>query len=106
MKAEEIVQLEFHNGSLLRHSSSGTWGQHRPALPPRGRHVPFSNVVLATAVLTEAFCGNCREIANSTTIVAFDAFPPSTLHQHFCHSTGVINEPSLQSETGYAQHRA
>jgi len=106
MKAEEIVEAEFQNGSLLRQPSSGTWGKHRPALPPRGRHVPCSNVVLATAVLTEAFCGNCRELANSTTIVAFDAFSPSTLHQHFCNSTGLINEPSLQSETGVAQHRA
>jgi hypothetical protein len=66
MKAGEIVQVEFQNESLLSQPSSGNCGQHRTALPPRGRHVPCSNVVLAPAVLSEAFCGNCRELANSS----------------------------------------
>jgi len=65
MKAKEIVQVEFQNESLLLQPFSGTWGQHRTALPSRGRHVPCSNV-LAPAVLTEAFCRNCRELANSS----------------------------------------
>ena len=66
MKAEESVQVEFQNESLLRQPSSGTWRQHWTALLPRGRDVPRSNVVLAPVVLTEAFCGNCRELDNSS----------------------------------------
>jgi len=58
---------------LLLQPFSGTWGQHRTALPSRGRHVPCSNV-LAPAVLTEAFCRNCRELANSS------VWRPSPVH--------------------------
>jgi hypothetical protein len=101
MKAEELVQVEFQIESLLHQPSSGTLGQHRTALPPLGRHVPCSNVVLAPAVLR-----GVAGIVGNLLIPAFDALPPSILHQHFCHSSGLINEPSLQAETGYAQHRA
>lgn len=71
MKADEIVQLEFQNESLLRQPSGyagGRSGQHRTV---------GSNVVLAPAVLTDAFCENCREIANSVTAVTFYALPRS-----------------------------